>query len=199
MGNDPRPRGLEPQLEYHSQALHPLQGAVSVYFTKALPMTFIMKLERVCRQSRLYNLFQQVQDQESPALLTLYGFKINREEGCGSCETGDHTLEYWEFLNYSLEEHIGDRSKRGIQFTYHELWHVAQVVLEALSLLVRTGLLWEVHPALLEVTPEGKLKADWSDLRLNHSHLRFSRALEGYAPVEGPWWSPEERRALSQR
>ena len=44
-----------------------------------------MKLERESSQSRLYNLYQNVQDMESNALIVLYGFKIDREESCGIC------------------------------------------------------------------------------------------------------------------
>lgn len=58
-------------------------------------------------------------------------------------------------------------------FTYQELWHVLQVALTAAALLAERGLIWEVHPAQLVVTPEGKLKADWSHLQTDNAHLRY--------------------------
>ncbi len=86
---------MEPPLDLHSEVDHPTHGCIRVYSSRALPMTFLMRVERVTTRSRLFNIYQQIQDQESPALLTLYGFRIERNEGCNSCETGDRTLEYW--------------------------------------------------------------------------------------------------------
>ena len=71
-----QPRKLHHQLEYYSDSRHKVFGEVPIYSSKALPMTFIMKLERLSEQSRLYNLYQNIQDLESGFLLTLFGFKI---------------------------------------------------------------------------------------------------------------------------
>lgn len=52
-------------------------------------------------------------------MLTLYGFKLQREEGCSTCSPGDKTIEYWEYLNYTLRDHILDRAQRKVPFTHH--------------------------------------------------------------------------------
>jgi hypothetical protein len=78
------------------------------------------------------------------------------------------------------------------------MWHVLQVALVAAGMLARVGLVWEVHPALLVVTPEGKLKADWSHLQANNGHLRYYKVLEDGGT--GTWWfSPEEQWLLRER
>ena len=96
---------------------------------------------------------QDVQDQQSSSLIVLYGFKIERESSCGNQDIADRTVEFWEYLNYTLEQHIIDRSKRGVKFTYHEIWHVIQVVLKTVNILNGVGLLWEINPSTLEITP----------------------------------------------
>lgn len=69
-----------------------------------------------------------------------------------------------------------------------------QVVISAIRTTQQMGLIWDLHPSLLEVTPEGKLKANWSNLQLDNRHLRFFRGRE-----EEGWWSPEERWAMKHR
>lgn len=77
MGNEQKQPGrLDPHLDLHSEVEHPIHGSTRIYCSKSLPMTFLMRLERITTHSRLYNLFQQVQDKESSYLLTLYGFKL---------------------------------------------------------------------------------------------------------------------------
>ena len=115
------------------------------------------------------------------------------------CSNSDRTVEYWEYLNYTLEEHIYDRQQRGVHFTYHEMWHVVQVVLTAVDALGKVGLIWDVHPNMLEVTPEGKLKADWSHLEMGNEHLRLKKELYYGKNGTGPWWAPEERWAMQER
>jgi hypothetical protein len=57
------------------------------------------------------------------------------------------------------------------------MWHLLQVILIAAGVLAKYGILWEVHPSLLVITPEGKVKADWSHLQAANSHLSFFQAL----------------------
>jgi hypothetical protein len=80
MGNESKPsmRVYEPQLDLHSEINHPIHGPIRIYSSKALPMTFLMRLDRITAHSRLYNLFQRIQDRESVCMLTLYGFKLER-------------------------------------------------------------------------------------------------------------------------
>jgi hypothetical protein len=86
MGNNPRPKlNSDAQLEFYSSVVHPIHGNVKVYTSKNLPMTFLLKLERTTVHSRLFHLFQQIQDLESPYLITLYGFKIERGASCTPC------------------------------------------------------------------------------------------------------------------
>ena len=68
-----------------------------------------------------------------------------------------------------------------------------QVVLKTINLIGQVGLLWEVHPAMLEITPEAKVKADWSSLSLGNEHLRFKkRSIFGMRNMRetDSWWSP---------
>lgn len=63
MGNEQKSQGrLDPHLDLHSEVEHPIHGVTSIYSSKSLPMTFLMRLERITTNSRLYNLFQQIQD-----------------------------------------------------------------------------------------------------------------------------------------
>ena len=48
------------------------------------------------------------------------------------------------------------------------------------------------------VTPEGKVKVDWSHLQLDHSHLRFRKELK-YGRGGGEWWAPEEKIVFQQK
>jgi hypothetical protein len=179
--NNGRPKlGSDAQLEFYSSVVHPLHGPTKVYTSKNLPMTFLLKLERTTVHSRLFHLFQQIQDIQSPHLITLYGFKIERGPACSPCsETPppDCTTEYWEYLNYSLGRHVRDRHRRGAPFTEHEVWHVVEAVCGATRLLGEHGLVWEVTPSQLLVTPEGRLKCEWSHLQVNNQHLRYYRRL----------------------
>ncbi len=83
-------------------------------------------------------------------------------------------------------------------FTYQEIWHVLQVVLTASTILSESGLIWEVLPSQLVVTPEGKLKVDWSHLQADNGHLRYFEALEG-GLTDICWFSPEEQWLLRER
>lgn len=61
-------------------------------------MTFLLRLERATTHSRLFHLFQQIQDLQCPHLLCLYGFKIERGincSPCAECPPPDRTIEYW--------------------------------------------------------------------------------------------------------
>lgn len=218
MGNDSQPSlrlASQPPLDFHSLAQHPLHGQVSVYTCRSLPMTFLMRLDRHSAHSRLYHLFQQVQDLESAALLTLYGFHIQRTPHCATCPSRDLTTEYWEYLNYSLAHHLRDRHRRHAPLTPHEIWHIVQTVLEGCLILQRVGLIWEVNPQQLVVTPEGKLKCSWSHLQANNAHLRYFQALSEYFPDlkecvpiqptdpqqddSSEFLSPEEKWLLSEK
>jgi len=48
-------------------------------------MSFLMKIQRQTSQSRLFHLFQHIQDQHCQSLITLYGFKIERDSDCSDC------------------------------------------------------------------------------------------------------------------
>lgn len=144
-------------------------------------MTFLLRLERNTVHSRLFHLFQMIQDAQSPHLITLYGFRIERGLGCSPCSDlppPDRTIEYWEYLNYSLGHHVRDRQRRSAPFTEHEVWHVIDAVCGATRLLGDHGLVWEVTPSQLLITPEGKLKCEWSHLQVNNQHLRYYRRLQ---------------------
>jgi hypothetical protein len=127
-GSSGRPKlATDAQLEYYSSVVHPLHGTAKVYTSKNLPMTFLLRLERTTMHSRLFHLFQQIQDEQSPYLISLYGFRIERGPTCSPCSESspaDRTLEYWEYLNYSLGRHVRDRQRRGAPFTEHEVWHI---------------------------------------------------------------------------
>lgn len=64
----------------------------------------------------------------------------------------------------------------------------------AIKITQEAGLIWEVDPSLLEITPEGKLKANWSHLQMGNGHIHFLSSRE-----EDVWWSPEELSAIQQR
>jgi hypothetical protein len=123
MGNESKQKlGKDSQLDYYSTVTHPFHGACRVYTATNIPMTFLLKLVRSTVNSRLYHLFQQIQDAQSPHLIALYGFRIERGLSCSPCShcpPPDHTVEYWEYLNYSLGHHVRDRNRRNAPFTEH--------------------------------------------------------------------------------
>lgn len=55
----------------------------------------------------------------------------------------------------------------------------------AIKITQEAGLIWEVDPSLLEITPEGKVKANWSHLQMGNGHIHFLSSRE-----EDVWWSP---------
>lgn len=63
MGNESKQKlGKDSQLDYYSTVVHPTHGTCRVYTSQNIPMTFLMKLERSTVNSRLFHLFQQIQD-----------------------------------------------------------------------------------------------------------------------------------------
>lgn len=69
-----------------------------------------------------------------------------------------------------------------------------QSVCESTKLLADFGLVWEINPFQLFITPEGRLKCEWSHLEINNVHLRYFRRLNGSAEkelAEEDWASSE--------
>lgn len=115
-------------------------------------------------------------------------------------------------MNYSLGHHVRDRSRRNSPFSEHEVWHVIQSVCESTKLLADFGLIWEINPFQLFITPEGRLKCEWSHLEINNVHLRYYKKLNaekemveedwGNSETEMEWeefTSPEEQWLVKER
>lgn len=102
-----------------------------------------------------------------------------------------------------------DRHRRNAPFTEHEVWHVIEAVCGATRLLSDHGLVWEVAPSQLLITPEGRLKCEWSHLQVNNQHLRYYRRLQEGREEEGEreetetgwedFTSPEEQWLVKER
>lgn len=59
-----------------------------------------------------------------------------------------------------------------------------QSVCDLTKLLSDFGLIWEINPFQLYITPEGRLKCEWSHLEINNVHLRYYKKLNSSAEKE---------------
>jgi hypothetical protein len=58
-------------------------------------------------------------------------------------------------------------------FVHTEIWHLAEVVLEAYLVFRKVGIYFDVDPEAMVVTPEGKVKVCWAHLKSQNNHMKF--------------------------
>ena len=83
--NESNPRGLsarEDDLVFYIDLDDPYMGTASIYTSKKMPLCYILKMTREIKDSKIYNFFQRIENMQSPALVSLYGFQMNRHKCC---------------------------------------------------------------------------------------------------------------------
>lgn len=135
-------------------------------------------------------MFKTVESLQSTSLITLYGFKIRRNNCCSKI-ADDHLIAYWEYYNFYFSDYIKKRTKYSCLFVESELWHIVEVCSEGYSIFRKTGTYYDIDPHSMVITPEGKLKVCWGHLRSQNEHMKFLKYFdEGFS--KNFFYSPEE-------
>ena len=74
-----------------------------------MPLCYILKEERKLEDSKIFNIFKTIESQQSNALITLYGFRLDRQQYCSGI-VNDHLVAYWEYYNFYFADYLKKRS-----------------------------------------------------------------------------------------
>lgn len=72
----------EDDLEFYINIVDPHLGPVSIYTTRKYHLCYILKLESESDDTKIYNIFKKVENNQMQTLLALHGFKIERMSCC---------------------------------------------------------------------------------------------------------------------
>lgn len=66
----------EEELSFYIEVEDRNLGPSRIYTSKKMPLCYILKYDSIVSDSKIFNLFSQVEQVQSNALLSMYGFKI---------------------------------------------------------------------------------------------------------------------------
>lgn len=84
-------------------------------------------------------------------------------------------------------------------FIDSEIWHLVEVCCEVYITFRRLGIYYEINPETFVITPEGKLKAFWSHIKSQNSHVKYFQYFDSNYKVYRFAYSPEELECMHEQ
>ena len=130
----------------------PNLGLSKIYTCSKMPLCYILKQDKTLDDSKIFNIFKTVESLQSSALITLYGFKLDRKQYCSGF-VNDHLIAYWEYYNFYFSDYLKKRVQHGCVYLESEIWHLAEVCSEGYSIFKKTGTFLDLNTQCMVITP----------------------------------------------